>query len=103
MAVVSSSFAATGQSASFQPTIRERSWGQFNITLSGAGTATIQLERSLDGGSTWAAIYAAGVQLYVWSYTGTNIAEVAEENERGALYRLNCTVWTSAVSYRISQ
>jgi hypothetical protein len=104
MANVTGSFAATGQSNSFQPIMRERSWGQFNIALTGTAVATIQLERSFDGGATWCGIFAGGTQLYQWSYSGTNLSETAEENERSVLYRLNCTSFTSGtLAYRLSQ
>lgn len=99
---VTGAFAATGQSAAFKPSIRSMAWGAFNVFLNGAGTATIQLEKSYDG-STWHGIYAAGVQLYVWSYAGTNISETVDEPEAGVTYRLNCTAYTSGVNYRMSQ
>lgn len=103
MANVTGSFTATGQSASFQPVIRDRGWGQFNITLTGTGVGSVQLERNLDG-TNWAPIYAAGTQLFQWTYAGTNLTEIGEENERGAQYRLNCTSYTSGtITYRISQ
>lgn len=99
---VTGSFSGTGQSSSFKPVMRAMAWGAFNVFLNGAGTATIQLEKSYDG-STWHAIYAAGVQLYVWNYTGTNISETVDEPEPGVVYRLNCTAYTSGVNYRMSQ
>lgn len=104
MANVTGSFAATGQSASFAPKVGDRltQSGLFNVALSGAGSATIALERSFDNGVTWCAVYAGGSPMYVWSYAGTNLSETVEECEQGVLYRLNCTAWTSAVSYRIS-
>lgn len=100
---VTGSFAATGQSGSFKPVMRTMAWGSFNVFLNGAGTATIQLEKSYDGGTTWHGIYAAGTQIYVWSYAGTNISETVDEPEPGVVYRLNCTAFTSAVNYRMSQ
>lgn len=104
MANVTGSFTATGQSASFQPIIRDRSWGQFNIALTGTGVASIQLERSFDGGSNWCQMYAGGTQLKTWSYAGTNLSEISEESERNVTYRLNCTSYTSGtISYRLSQ
>lgn len=98
------SFGAIGLSASFQPIMRERSWGQFNLALTGTAVATVQLERSFDGGATWCQIYAGGTQLKVWSYNSTNLSEGAEECERGVLYRFNCTAFTSGtLNYRLSQ
>lgn len=103
--VISGSFAGTGQSATYGPKVSDRNTnvGAFNVWLSGAGTATIQLERSPDQGVTWCQYTAGGTQLYVWSYAGTNISDTVQELESGVLYRLNCTAWTSAVSYRLSQ
>lgn len=103
---VTGAFTATGQSATFKPKIRSMAWGAFNVFLNGAGTATIQLERSYnpdDASPTWHPINAAGTQLYVWSYAGTNISETVDEPEAGIGYRLNCTAFTSNVSYRLSQ
>lgn len=99
MANVTGSFTATGQSAAFQAVIRERSYGQFNIELRGTFVATVVLERSLDGGSNWVPVTTLGSGM---SWTAP-ASETWEENERGALYRLNCT-WTSGtVTYRLSQ
>lgn len=101
---VISTFTATGQSAAFKPVIRGLAWGAFNIVLTGTAVATVQLERSFDSGVTWSGRFAGGVQLYVWSYAGTNISETAEEVEAGVRYRLNCTAYTSGtVTYRLSQ
>lgn len=105
MANVTGSFTATGQSATFAPRIGERQTqsGNFNIALTGTATLGLQLERSFDNGTTWCQITAAGTQLYVWSYTGTNISETAEECEPGVIYRLNCTSFTSGtLAYRLS-
>lgn len=53
-------------------------------------TATINLERSFDGGSTWIHIGAAPLDI--------------SEAEACVLYRLNCTAYTSGtINYRISQ
>lgn len=100
MANVTGSFTATGQSGSFQPIIRDRAWGQFNIELRGTFVATVALERSLDGGSNWVGCTMVGTAV-TWTAPAS---ENWEENERGGLYRLNCTVYTSGtVTYRISQ
>jgi len=66
--------------------------------------ATIQLERSFDGGSTWIVcnIDRAGT-LAKWA-TGTPVSQTFGEPEKNVLYRLNCTAYTSGViNYRISQ
>jgi hypothetical protein len=102
---VTGTFSATGQSANFTPRVSERipTSGSFNIALTGTGVASIQLERSFDNGVTWCGIYAAGTQLKVWSYAGTNLSEGYQEVEGGVLYRLNCTSYTSGtVAYRLS-
>lgn len=94
--LITGSFAATGQSASAV------FYGSFNVSLWGTFVATVQLERSFDGGTTWlptaedttgaAAAYSAPVSL------------VADEPEHQVLHRLNCTAWTSGtVNYRLSQ
>lgn len=102
---VTGSFAATGQSASFLPSPAKRDQnGAFNIALTGTAVATVQLEKSFDGGTTWCAIYAGGIQLKQWSYSSGNFAETATESEAGVLYRLNCTAFTSgSLAYRLSQ
>lgn len=103
---VTGSFSATGQSATFKPKIRAMAWGAFNLFLNGAGTATVELEKSYDPDAvspTWHKIYAGGVQLYKWNYAGTALTEVVDEPSAGVGYRLNCTAYTSAVSYQMSQ
>lgn len=107
--VVSGSFTASGQSASFAPKVspRDANSGAFNIALTGTAVAAVQLEKSFDNGQTWCELWAGGVQLKEWSYSnagsGPNIAETYEEIEAGVLYRLNCT-WTSGtLAYRLSQ
>lgn len=99
--VITGSFTATGQSASFAPFSQPVPPRDFNVSLWGTFSATVQLERSLDNGSTWLPITAAGTQLYVWT---TPASEVVEEPEASVIYRLNCTAFTSGtVNYRISQ
>lgn len=94
-------FTATGQSPTFGSAA---GCTNINITLTGTGVASIQLEKSFDTGATWSGIFAGGTQLYQWSYTGTNLSETAGETEKGVLYRLNCTAYTSGtINYRLSQ
>ena len=67
-------------------------------------SATVQLERSFDGGNTWVVgnIGASGT-LAQWS-TGTPVSLTFGEPEKSVLYRLNCTAYTSGtINYRISQ
>jgi hypothetical protein len=98
------SFTAAGQSATYWPRVSARSTntGEFDIWLSNAGTATIQLEATPDNGVTWYEISAAGTQLYKWSYAGTNLVETAQECKAGIGYRLNCLSCTGEVDYTIA-
>ena len=65
---------------------------RFNLSLSGFGSATVDLERSFDGGSTWQALE---------SFTADS--EKVGTSHEGASYRLNCTSYTSGtIVYRIS-
>jgi hypothetical protein len=105
-AVVSGSFTGTGTSALFMP------WGTFNLAIYGSGGpngnwhATVQLERSFDGGTTWIVCQdgstASGQAIY--STQNTDVSRVGGESERCVLYRLDCTAYTSGtVNYRMSQ
>ena len=61
-----------------------------------AWSASLQLEKSFDGGATWLVdqIFAGG---------GPAVMQISEP-ERNVAYRLNCTSYTSGViNYRISQ
>lgn len=108
---VTGSFAATGQSAPFKPVMRTMAWGQFNVFLTGTAVATVQLERSYDGGTTWCvtsvATSTSPIQTNKWAYDSgalANQSSVIEEPEPGVIYRLSCTSYTSgALNYRISQ
>lgn len=103
-AVVSGSFVATGTSGSFLPL------GPFNVSLwgsdgpNGSWSGTVQLERSFDGGSTWivAAIGQAATTQASWD-TGKDVSTIFTEPERGVLYRLDCTAYSSGtINYRLS-
>lgn len=79
-------------------------FGKFNISLWG-GTGTVQIERSFDGGTTWIPLskdYSGAIASYNVT-AAAPVSLIADEPESGVLYRLNCTAWTSAVSYRISR
>jgi hypothetical protein len=103
MANVTGTFTATGQSASFAPSVDARSTTNgFNVSASGTFVATAQLERSFDNGVSWfvCSSDAAGTAA---SWTAP-FSVVAQEPTAGVLYRLNCTAYTSGtVTYRISQ
>jgi len=93
---VAGSLSATGASAVFAP-LAGRS---FNVTIWGTFSATCVLKRSFDQGATWLKITAGGGQLM--SFTGP-VSEQWQEPEFGVQYRLDCTVASGTVSYRISQ
>ncbi len=103
-AVVAGVFTGTGQSGSFLV------WGPFNLFLygssgpNGAWSGTVRLERSFDGGTTWVVcgIGGSGAQA-TWVGASADISIVVGEVERGMLYRLNCTAYTSGnINYRMS-
>ena len=103
-AVVTGSFTATGQSPSFE------CWGPFNVVFGGSSgpngnySATIRLERSFDGGTTWyiCGVGGSGAQA-IYSTANSDVSLVVGEPEKGVLYRLNCTVFASGpVNYRFS-
>ena len=95
IARISGSFAGTGSSSAIA--LR----GKFNFSLSGFGTATVRLERSFDGGSSWRVV--SKPDLTAASFTA-DVDGVGEEPEIGLLYRFNCTAFTAGpVAYRISQ
>lgn len=85
---------ATGQSAGV--IVR----GDFNVTFTGTFSATIQVERSFDSGSSWSPLTALGTG---FTFSGP-ATEIFSEPEFGVKYRVNCTAYTSGtISYRISQ
>jgi hypothetical protein len=84
---VSGEFSATGQSASFSYR------GEFNVSLSGFGSGAVNVERSHDNGSTWN---------LVETFT-SNAERYAVEPQVTALWRFNCTSYTSGpIIYRFS-
>ena len=98
---VTGTFEATGQSASFRPAQTRIGRCQFNVSLSGTFSGTVQIERSFDG-TNWfvASRDSAGTAA---TYTAP-MSVVVEENEAGVIYRLNCTARASGtITYRISQ
>lgn len=75
------------------------------VFMTVATTATVQLERSFDGGSTWliCGVGGAGAQAIYTNPSSISIA--AGEPEAGMAYRLNCVSFTGGgprVNYRIS-
>jgi hypothetical protein len=75
--------------------------------FTGAGvsySATVQLERSFDGGSTWIVCNIGGSGTLAQWTAGTPVSLTFGEPERNVLYRLNCIAYTSGtINYRISQ
>lgn len=65
-------------------------------------TATVNLERSFDGGVTWITCGVGGAGQLA-SYATLPISIVGGEPEKVVLYRLNCIAYTSGtVNYRLS-
>lgn len=101
-APVTGTFGATGQSGSFAPSLRGRDAAQFNISVSGDMVGTIKIERSFDNGASWFVCSSDGAGTEA-AYTAP-FSVVVEENSNGAIYRLNCTAYTSGTAaYRINQ
>jgi hypothetical protein len=72
----------------------------FNFSLWGTFSATCELDRSFDSGTTWLPLTALGTAL-TWTGPAT---EILTEPEAGVLYRVNCTtVGSGTVNYRVSQ
>ena len=76
--------------------------------FTGAGisfNATVQLERSFDGGNTWIVCNVGGTGILA-QYTGATVTPISltfAEPELGVIYRWNCIAYTSgAINYRIS-
>jgi hypothetical protein len=93
---VEGSFTASGQSAGM---VAGRA---VNLTLSGTFVATVTLERSFDGGTTWHPVFTSD-GLVARQFTAP-ISLTAYEPEEGVLYRLNCNSYTSGtVTYRMSR
>jgi hypothetical protein len=85
-------------------------YGAFNVSIWGgtgentAWVASIQLEKTFDGGTTWIVAGVGGSGAQAIFNTGQDVAIAGNELERGVGYRLNCTGYTSGspIHYRIS-
>lgn len=76
--------------------------GLFNVALWGTFAATMVLERSFDGGTTFMAVSSDTVGT-ANTYTAPMSMTVTEV-EQGVLYRWRCSAYTSGtVNYRISR
>jgi hypothetical protein len=102
--VLSGSFTGTGVSGNFQ------FLGVFNLIFGGSGgpngayVASLQLERSFDGGTTWyvAGVGGGGAQA-LYNVANQDVSVLVTEVERGMVYRLHCTAYTSGtINYRLS-
>lgn len=94
---VTGTFAATGSSSAFTPAAGKGIW----VTLQGTWAATVVVERSIDSGTTWLPLTAAGSSFGSFSANAQEV--VGQEDDPGAAtYRLRCTAYTSGtVTYRI--
>lgn len=79
--------------------------GEWNLTLwaGAAAGGTVILERSFDGGATWAACTQSGAPVLLVVAASSGVTEVMHEPESGVLYRVNCTAFTGAFDWRASQ
>ena len=85
---IQGSFTAVGQSSSVGI------GGNFTVSVSGFGTATVALQRSYDNGSTWHTIenYTADTERNGEEW-GSGVD--TNGNRTKMLYRLNCTAYTA--------
>lgn len=75
--------------------------GVFNVAITGTFSATLQLERSFDGGTTWVPLSGSVVGTTV-TFTAPTTFQL-QEPERAVFYRVNCTVFVSGpANVRIS-
>jgi len=101
---VTGTFTAAGTTAVFSPAAGRR----FSFSLSGAGyVGTIQLERSIDSGTTWLPLTVNGVMVFSATYataTTLYISEMVLDDLNGVQYRLVAvTGFTGTAVYRITQ
>ena len=93
--ILAGSFTATGQSGAIAL------YGPFSVAIWGAFAATLQLQKSFDGGNTWIP-YGADDSGVIPTLSAPTAFRVVE-SELGINYRLACTGFTSGmVNYRLS-
>ena len=72
-----------------------------NLTLTGSWSGSVQLQRSIDGGTTRQPVTAGGQP---WATFTANCNEpIAEETEAGATYYLSVTLAGGTLGYRVAQ
>ncbi len=97
-APLTGSASASGAAGPFVPQLGRA----IRVALWGSWTGTVQLLRSIDGGTTRLPItYPDGSARGSWSTTVN--ARIADESEAGASYYLAITLSSGALSYRVSQ
>jgi hypothetical protein len=73
----------------------------FNVSVWGTFVGSVRPCRSFDGGTTWLPLTYADGTIISWTVPAT-MSFV--EHERGVLYRVNCTAFTSGtINWRLSQ
>lgn len=96
--LLSGAFTATGQSASI--ILR----GPFNFSIWDTFVATLSLERSFDGGTTWMNVTRNDGSANAFTAPVSMSVPGDDSGEADVLYRLNCSAYTSGTArYRISQ
>lgn len=103
--VIAGAFTAGGQVSAAAPI-----YGSFTVSIwanggpNGAWVASIQLEKSYDGGTTWIVAGVGGSGAQAIFNTGQDVSIPVNEPEQGVGYRLDCTAYTSGepINYRIS-
>lgn len=102
---VTGTLSGTGRSSSFEipgqrgPAVSEV---LLNVVVSGTFSATVEIQRSLDNGSSWHTM-SKDADGNAASFTAPFAVRIGE-CETPALYSLNCTAYTSgSINYRISQ
>lgn len=97
--IVSGTFTAAAQNST-----AHAFYGAFNLFASGVGTVVVQ--RSYDGGNTWlthSIIISTGIQAMSFAITAAApLSIMLTEPERGMMYQLNCSAYTSTITYRLS-
>lgn len=97
---LSGTFTGVGRSALFSLPSGAPPW-DLDITITGTFVGSIQLERSMDGGETWAPIFILGTQYYVWTAPA---AESYQMNSIAPVYSFNCTAYASgAINFWITE